>query len=342
MKKMTREWIRKAEKDWLVAGRLNRTARAARETFHDQVCFHCQQSAEEHLKALIQEFGLVVPRTHDLATLETILRPHDRSLATLRRALKILTRYAVEYRYPGMNATKRKADAALRHTQKVRAAVRIRLRFRPDRLVGWDPVHSSSFRFLQLTLRPLPQAPTTVSTAMTHDPEDPEDLPLLNVYQVEDERDGRTRHFIGFMDPVLAGSVGLSSHALIGEFTPGPDGEFTPESFRVNDEFIAAVTAFLNAQPPHSSDLSKGARQIPNQRLFVVDPRNDSPPDHDPSIHDVLGWFQVDPTGVIVPSSFAYNPDHQWFSPDSGISGLLYNRTFYEFLHPEAHHRPEL
>jgi hypothetical protein len=179
---------------------------------------------------------------------------------------------------------------------------------------------------------------------MTTDPledGDDEDLPLLNVYQVEDEADGRTRHFIGFMDPVLAGAVGLASHALIGEFSPRSDGSFDPDSFVVNDEFIAAVTAFLNGQPEHSADLKDGAVQVPGQRLYVVDPRNDSPSNQDPPMYDVLGWFQVDGSGQIVPASFFYNPEHEWFSPESGISGLLHNRTFYEYLHPEAHGRSQ-
>ena len=50
MKRMTREWIRKAEDDFRAAGVLA----AGSEPFHDQVCFHCQQSAEKYLKALLE------------------------------------------------------------------------------------------------------------------------------------------------------------------------------------------------------------------------------------------------------------------------------------------------
>jgi HEPN domain-containing protein len=35
------------------------------------VCFHCQHAAEKYLKALLQEGGLVVPRTHDLVNCST-------------------------------------------------------------------------------------------------------------------------------------------------------------------------------------------------------------------------------------------------------------------------------
>jgi len=94
---------------------------------HDLTCFACQQSAEKYLKALLQEAGQVVPRTHDLELLLALLLPRDAALSSLRRAASILSPYAVEFRYPGRVANKRQARAALRHASKVRAAVRERL-----------------------------------------------------------------------------------------------------------------------------------------------------------------------------------------------------------------------
>ena len=61
MKKTTREWVGKAEDDALAAARLAH----GRKPFHDQVCFHCQQLAEKYLKALLEELGHPVPKTHD-------------------------------------------------------------------------------------------------------------------------------------------------------------------------------------------------------------------------------------------------------------------------------------
>ena len=127
MKQLTTEWVRKAEKDWLLARKLVEAPSIPHESFHDQTCFFCQQSAEKYLKALMQELDLSVPRTHDLDILLDRLVPDDRALAPLRRAAMVLSPYAVEYRYPGINANKRKALAALRHASKVRAAVRSRL-----------------------------------------------------------------------------------------------------------------------------------------------------------------------------------------------------------------------
>lgn len=81
MKRLTAEWVRKAEADYQVAARLHRGP----ETFHDAVCFHCQQSAEKYLKGLLEELGLSVPKTHDLESLRTLLLPHHASLRPLRR-----------------------------------------------------------------------------------------------------------------------------------------------------------------------------------------------------------------------------------------------------------------
>lgn len=160
------------------------------------------------------------------------------------------------------------------------------------------------------------------------------DLPLLNIYEIEAEEG--TRHLVGFQDPVLAGAVGLASHAMIGEFEPDPGGEFDPETFVLNPEFLEAVVRYMNEQPAITPALAEGARQIPGERLYVVDPRNESSLDEDPPADDVLGYFEVDDAGSIVPGSFSYHDGHVWFSREYGVSGMLSDRRFYEWLHPEA------
>jgi hypothetical protein len=167
--------------------------------------------------------------------------------------------------------------------------------------------------------------------------DDQDDLPLLNVFEIEDEDQGRTRHLIGFMDPVLAGATGLVSHAMVGEFTPGPEGDFDPDTFAANPEFIEAVVRFMNIQPGRSEQLRQGATEIPGERLYVVDPRAEVEDDDDPAAEDVLGWYEVDAGGTVVPESFRYNAQHEWFSKASGVSGLLMDHGFYAFVHPEAH-----
>jgi HEPN domain-containing protein len=90
-------------------------------------CFHCQQSAEKYLKGLLQEKGVIAPKTHDLDLLLDLLLPLDSTLGFLRRGLDTLSRYGVQYRYPGFRSTESRMKAALRRAEKVRAAVRDRL-----------------------------------------------------------------------------------------------------------------------------------------------------------------------------------------------------------------------
>ena len=85
MKRLTREWVRKAEADFLAANTLVR----GNVLLHDAVCFHCQQTAEKYLKAQLVELGLAVPRTHNLVALFPLLAPHFRSLMSLSAAPRL-------------------------------------------------------------------------------------------------------------------------------------------------------------------------------------------------------------------------------------------------------------
>ena len=125
MKKLTKAWIRKAEDDLLAAEALVQgTAH-----LHDQVCFHCQQATEKYLKAVLQEQGASIPRVHDLDQVLDLVVTFQPSLRRLRRGMSFLTTFAVETRYPGDDATKRQAEAALRWARRTREAVRLLLSF---------------------------------------------------------------------------------------------------------------------------------------------------------------------------------------------------------------------
>jgi len=73
---------------------------------------------------LLEELGVTFPRTHELDLLRTLLLPHHRSFHGWRRGLVFLTSFAVAVRYPGYDATKRQATAALRWAARVREACR--------------------------------------------------------------------------------------------------------------------------------------------------------------------------------------------------------------------------
>jgi HEPN domain-containing protein len=98
---------------------------------HDGVCFHCQQCAEKYLKGLLEELGLPVPRTHNLDDVLNLLLPSHPELRSLSRGLIFLTDFAVDPRYPGKNAIKRQATAAVLWAGRVRMAARALLGIRP-------------------------------------------------------------------------------------------------------------------------------------------------------------------------------------------------------------------
>ena len=123
MKRHTAPWVRKAEADTTAARKLAVTDEPQR----DVVCFLCQQSVEKYFKAMLQEHGAVVPKTHNLNNLLDLLLPYDETLKSLRRGLKGLTHFAVEYRYPGERARTRDMQSALRIAERVRAEIRARL-----------------------------------------------------------------------------------------------------------------------------------------------------------------------------------------------------------------------
>jgi HEPN domain-containing protein len=90
----------------------------------DLVCFHCQQAAEKYLKALLEESGAAIPKSHDLEMLLLLLLPHHPSLKSHRRAMRSLSEFAVATRYPGDNANKRQMAASMRWADNIRQACR--------------------------------------------------------------------------------------------------------------------------------------------------------------------------------------------------------------------------
>jgi HEPN domain-containing protein len=126
MKKLTAEWLRKAEADVAVAKRI----RQHHPPLHDAVCFHCQQAAEKFLKALMQELSLAIPKTHDLDDLLRRSVSHFATLRSLRRGLVFLSDFAVDPRYPGAHTSKRQAEACLRWADRTRSMCRALLGLR--------------------------------------------------------------------------------------------------------------------------------------------------------------------------------------------------------------------
>lgn len=121
MNPVTKEWIEKAEADFAVAQRESRPRKSPN---YDAVCFHAQQCAEKYLKALLHDAQIRFAKTHDLTALIGLGIHLFPQWELLREPAKMLTEFAVRFRYPGAWAEKAEARAALEGCKLIRAQVR--------------------------------------------------------------------------------------------------------------------------------------------------------------------------------------------------------------------------
>jgi HEPN domain-containing protein len=118
MNETVREWVAKAEGDFRTAGREIEVEVGPN---YDAVCYHAQQCIEKLMKALLIEHGVVPPRTHDLVQLDQLLTPLISAWSWPVEELRLLTRAAVEFRYPGESADKDEAAEAFEVCARLRA-----------------------------------------------------------------------------------------------------------------------------------------------------------------------------------------------------------------------------
>lgn len=119
--RVIREWVGKAESDYLVATRL---FAMKDEKTYDAVCFHAQQCVEKYLKAILVDHSLPVPKTHDIEKLVG-LSPHPLTVELTPEQMRWLTAFAADSRYPGGRAASESdAEEILVTAGDVRAAVR--------------------------------------------------------------------------------------------------------------------------------------------------------------------------------------------------------------------------
>jgi HEPN domain-containing protein len=120
MNDVVREWIDKAEGDYLTA---TREAQAEPPNY-DAACFHAQQCIEKLMKAAVIAKGQVPPKTHDLTVLSDRLNSLAPEWCWPADELRLLSRSAVSFRYPGESADREEADAALRVSKEMRQRLR--------------------------------------------------------------------------------------------------------------------------------------------------------------------------------------------------------------------------
>jgi len=116
-----KEWIEKAEGDY---GTAARELRASQSPNYDAACFHAEQCAEKLMKALLIHRGVTPPRTHDLAVLDSLLAPVCPDWSWPIEELRLLTRAAVVFRYPGESADVEEAARAFEIATRMRARLR--------------------------------------------------------------------------------------------------------------------------------------------------------------------------------------------------------------------------
>jgi len=124
MKLLTREWIEKAENDW---GSLNREIRVRKNPNYDGACFFAQQCVEKYIKARLVEADTYFKKVHDLSYLLGLVVAIEPLWISYEQEFRLLTDYAVEFRYPGASADLEIAQAALKSCKSFRAVARYSL-----------------------------------------------------------------------------------------------------------------------------------------------------------------------------------------------------------------------
>lgn len=117
-------WLYKAEEDFRTATTM---VRKRKEPAPDNVCFCAQQCVEKYLKAFLIHHRIHFPKVHDLSALLDFAVDIDTDLERLRDDLYFLSPFAVEFRYPGENATVEESKDAVKIMRRVRLILRAKL-----------------------------------------------------------------------------------------------------------------------------------------------------------------------------------------------------------------------
>ena len=95
--RLVKMWLRKSSQDLQTAKLL---LAQNSEVFWGPLVFHTQQSTEKAIKGYLAFKKNRFPKTHDLDILISLVAKNDQELSIALGPTKILTQYAVVYRYP--------------------------------------------------------------------------------------------------------------------------------------------------------------------------------------------------------------------------------------------------
>ncbi|NLI56213.1 HEPN domain-containing protein [bacterium] len=94
----TKKWLIKALNDYKTAKQLVNLSEE--EIITDTLCFHCQQFIEKALKAFLVLNKIEFERIHNLEYLVKLCGDIDKSFEWIYEAVRKLSQYAIEIRYP--------------------------------------------------------------------------------------------------------------------------------------------------------------------------------------------------------------------------------------------------
>jgi HEPN domain-containing protein len=116
-----RQWFEIAHNDLALAEHAFNTMHP---TPDEQICFHCQQSAEKYLKGFLVTNNIDPPAIHDLDQLRKLCEQINPSFNTLLAICIVLTQYGVMPRYPNeLQITEADVRIALQYAKDIKAFV---------------------------------------------------------------------------------------------------------------------------------------------------------------------------------------------------------------------------
>jgi len=95
--------------DWLKRAKSNlekaKLGKSSKWILYEDLCFDAQQCVEKSLKALLISLNVIFPWTHSIDTLLQLVSKAGIEIPEELKESVILTRYAVETRYPGESSS---------------------------------------------------------------------------------------------------------------------------------------------------------------------------------------------------------------------------------------------
>jgi HEPN domain-containing protein len=89
-------WMNLAQRDYDIAVHLQKTFIPLPV---ETICFHCQQTVEKALKAILAYYENDIPKTHNIRTLAELCKEHTNELLIDDKSVDTVTAFAVITRY---------------------------------------------------------------------------------------------------------------------------------------------------------------------------------------------------------------------------------------------------